>query len=311
MSVGDDAADSPSGSEGAEPGTSLPTQFHIWGSRGSRNALGSRIGNSTSCYSLAVGSELFVFDAGSGLLRLSAALRTDERLTHIERVHLIVSHAHWDHWEGLKDAEWMWRKDNGVELSILGPKEALDTIRLVCEPPSFIRLETLAIGTLASLAFVELKAGASFPLPGATLEALALHHYSGIAPNRRYLETLGYRLVVDGGPTIAYLCDHEPTDDSFEMERQTVSSADLSIIDASYSDIAEHSFGHGSVESAARLARALPDARVLIAHHGPLRTDEEIEDAVARHASDLAQLAIAVEGATEQWDTSTGRFTPL
>lgn len=270
--------------------------------------MGSRIGNATSCYSLVVGPELFVFDGGSGLLALSAALRTDPVLAGVERIHLLISHAHWDHWEGLKDAEWMWRKNNGLGLTIYGPGEALDAIRRACEPPSFIRLEILALGTLASLELVELEVGATRALPGATLETLALHHYSGIAPNRRYLDTLGYRLAVDGGPTVAYLCDHEPGPDTRAMEQRLVSSADLAVLDASFGDAAEHAFGHGSIESAAALARACPGARVLAAHHGPLRTDDDIEAAAARHAADLESFALAVEGATEAWDATAKRF---
>ncbi len=288
----------------------MPTLFHIWGSRGSRNAVGSQIGNRTSCYSLAVGNDLFVFDAGSGLVPLSSALRTDERLGRVERIHLLVSHAHVDHWEGLKDAEWMWRKNSGLELTILGPAEALEAIGRVFEPPSFVPLEILAIGTLANLALVELEAGASVQLPGATLEPVALHHYSGIAPDRRYLDTLGFRLAVEGGPTVAYLCDHEPTGETSEMERRVVASADLAVVDASYSDVADHAFGHGSVESVAALARAFPQARILAAHHGPLRADAEIEAAAARHASGLDRFALAREGATERWDSASRRFVP-
>jgi len=307
MSVGEEA-DSPGRSEEGAVATPLPTLFHIWGSRGSRNAVGSQIGNRTSCYSLVVGNDLFVFDAGSGLLPLSVALRSDERLGRVERVHVLVSHAHVDHWEGVKDAEWMWRKNGGLDLTIMGPREALEAIRRVFAPPSFVPLEILAIGTLASLALVEIEAGASVQLPGATLEPMALHHYSGIAPNQRYLDTLGYRLVVDGGPTVAYLCDHEPTGKTSEMERRMVATANLAIVDASYSDIADHAFGHGSVESVAALARAFPEARILAAHHGPLRADAEIEEAGERHASGLPRFAIAREGATERWDPSSGRF---
>jgi len=286
----------------------LPTRFQIWGARGSRNSIGSRIGNSTSCYSLAVGADLYVFDAGSGLLPLSAALTTDDRLGHIKRVHLLVSHSHWDHWEGLKDADWMWRKGNGIELTIFGPAEALKAIHQVCGPPSFVPLDILALGTLASLGIEEVSAGTTFQLPGASVEALGLHHYSGISPNRCYLDTLGYRLTVDAGPTVAYVCDHEPTAETSAMEQQAVSNADLAIVDASYGDVSEHAFGHGSIESVAQLARSFPNVQVLAAHHGALRTDEDIEAAAARHASDLDGFSLAVEGDRHDWDADAKRF---
>ncbi len=243
-------------------------------------------------------------------MALSAASLSDERLAKIERVHLLISHAHWDHWEGLKDAEWLWRKGNGIALSIMGPKEALDAINKAFSPPSFVPLDILAIGTVASLSLVELSAGESTQLPGATVDALALHHYSGIAPHKRFLDTLGYRLSIEGGPTIAYICDHEPTAETSEMEKTAVASADLAIIDASYSDVSEHAFGHGSIESVAQLARSFPDVPVMAAHHGPLRSDEQIEEAAQRHGEGLERFSLAVEGASLDWDADAGRFVP-
>ena len=150
----------------------LPTRFQVWGARGSRNTVGSSIGNHTSCYSLAVGEHLFVFDAGSGLLPLSAALTTDSRLQAVRHIHIFVSHAHWDHWEGIKDAEWMWRKDSGLTVTITAPKQALDALRSCCSPPSFVDLNVLAMGCLDRLSFEEIELGANLALPGVTVDTL-------------------------------------------------------------------------------------------------------------------------------------------
>lgn len=270
--------------------------FQIWGCRGGRNTHGSRIGSNTSCYSITVGEELFVFDGGRGLVALSDALTSDERLRAVRRVQVLITHAHMDHWEGLKDAAWMWRRGNGLALTLLGPREALDTIQRGHEEPAYVPLEVLALGTLASLSCVELGPGATVELAGATLHTAALHHYSGMAPHERHLQTLGYRLSVKQGPTVAYLCDHQPTDDTRAAEDELVSGAQLAIVDANYADVAQHAFGHGSIEYAAALARRHPTVRVLAAHHGPTRTDDDIEEAHRRHGAGLANLALAVEG---------------
>jgi phosphoribosyl 1,2-cyclic phosphodiesterase len=275
------------------------TVLQVWGCRGGRNTRGSQVGNSTSCYSLAVGADLFIFDAGRGLCPLAASLATDERLRRIERLHLLLTHAHMDHWEGLKDAEWMWRRDNGLELTVMAPKEAIDTIRGGHRPPAFVDLEVLAVGTLRRLSFVELVPGTRVDLPSATLDPVSLHHYSGIAPNRRYLETLGYRLAVAGGPTLSYLSDHEPTGETRAMEDAVAAGSQLVIVDANYSDVAQHAFGHGSIESAAQLARRHPATRVIAGHHGPMQSDAQIEDALRRHGAGVSNLAIAREGRDE------------
>jgi phosphoribosyl 1,2-cyclic phosphodiesterase len=310
-------------------------RFQIWGCRGGRNTHGSRIGNLTSCYSLRVGADLFVFDAGRGLLVLAdavldatggsaprpagrargvptprrpAALVDHEQLRGVARVHVLVTHAHMDHWEGLKDAAWLWRPRNGIELTVIAPAEALEAIRRAHEPPSFVALDVLALNTLARLTFVELAAGARLALPGAALQAVALHHYSGMAPHQRHLDTLGYHLVVDGGPAVAYLSDHEPTTATQAMERELLAASQLAVIDANYAAIADHAFGHGSVEYAAVLAGRHPSTWILAAHHGPMRTDDAIEDAHRRYGGAHANLTIAVEGAVIAWDAAAARF---
>ncbi len=289
---------------------SLPIRLQVWGARGSRNTVGSSIGNHTSCYSLAVGSHLYVFDAGSGLLPLSAALTQDPRLQQIRHIHLLVSHAHWDHWEGIKDAEWMWRKNNGLTLTIMGPKEALDTMRRSCTPPAFVELEVLAIGTLDSFSFVEVSLGDELSLGNASVVPIALNHYSGMASTRQDLSTLGYRLEVKDGPTLLYLCDHEPTADTRAMEEGALAGADLAIVDASFADASQHAFGHGSVESTAAFSAKFPEVRILAAHHGPNRSDEDILDSAQRHASSCERFSIASEGMSEDWDVAAKSFVP-
>ncbi len=286
----------------------LPTRFQIWGARGSRNTVGSSIGNHTSCYSLAVGEHLFVFDAGSGLLPLSAALTTDSRLQAVRHIHIFVSHAHWDHWEGIKDADWMWRKGSGLSLTITAPKQAIDTMRACCSPPSFVDLNVLAMGCLDRLSFEEIELGAKLDLPGVAVDTLLLNHYSGLGDSRCDLPTFGYRLRVHDGPTLLYLCDHEPTPDTRAMEDDALSTADLAILDASYGDVSEHAFGHGSMESSAMLARRFPSVHVFAGHHGPMRSDADIQEAAQCHASDIPRFTIAVEGMAKDWDQRAASF---
>jgi ribonuclease BN (tRNA processing enzyme) len=283
--------------------------FDVWGSRGGRSRGGSRIGTLTSCYSIAVGGDVFVFDGGRGLSRLAEAVFTDERFEGIERVHVHITHAHLDHWEGLKDAEWMWRKANALALTLLGPKEALDAIQGGYQPPAYVPLDILALGTLGSLAFVELTAGTSAAVAGATVKTVGLHHYSGMTPNRRYLDALGYRLDVPDGPSVVYLNDHEPVEATREAEDSILAGAHLAIVDANYCNLAEHAFGHGSIESAAEVARRHPNTLVLASHHGPMSTDAQIEDGHRRHGAGLPNLAIAREGDSWIWDPAQSQFT--
>ena len=286
-------------------------RFHVWGCRGGRNTRGSRIGNSTSCYSLVTGEDLFVFDAGRGLVTAAEEVAPGGQLADVKRVHVIITHAHMDHWEGLKDAQWMWRRGNGVELTVFAPNEALTTIRAGHEPPAFVALDVLALGTLAKLSFVPTVAGTQVALPGATLTTAPLHHYSGIAPNRRFLETVGYRLAIDGGPAIAYLCDHEPTAATQPVEDALLADSQLALVDANYARIADHAFGHGSIEYAAQVARRHTNVHVLATHHGPMLSDRDIDDAHRTFGKGCANLAVSTEHSEARWNPAARRFEPV
>jgi hypothetical protein len=118
---------------------------------------------------------------------------------------------------------------------------------------------------------------------------------------------VGFQLVLDGGSTVAYLSDHEPTDATRAVEDSVVATSHLAVIDSNYGCVKEHAFGHGSVEYAAATARRHPSVHVLAAHHGPLRSDEAIESSFRDHGA--ANLRIATEGLALAWNETSKKFT--
>lgn len=285
-------------------------RFDVWGCRGSRNLAPavSRLANRTSCYSLRAGRELAVFDAGRGLAALGHALRTQPGLRGVERIHVLVTHAHMDHWEGLKDVEWFWRFGNGLEVVLYGTAEALGTIRRGFEPPAYVPLELLAQGTVKSLGWETLSAGQQLGLAGGRLRTYALNHYSGGAETRRDLDTLGFRFELPGGPVVAYVSDHEPTPGTWATEAAIVGGAHLVVYDAHFPDLQSHRHGHGSQEHAARVARSFPGTLVLAGHHGPAFDDAALRASFRRFGRGLRNLVLAREGA--RWDWSRRAFRP-
>lgn len=279
-------------------------RFDVWGCRGSRNLVPavSELANRTSCYSLRVGDEMVVFDAGRGLAALGHALRTQSGLRGVGRIHVLVTHAHMDHWEGLKDVEWFWRSGNGLEVVLYGTAEALGTIRHGFEPPAYVPLGLLAQGTVKSLAWETLRADQQRVVAGARLRTFALNHYSGAAETRRDLDTLGFRLELKRGPVVAYVSDHEPTSATWATETRIVSGAHLVVYDAHFPDLQNHRHGHGSQEHAARVARTHARTLVLAGHHGPTFDDQALWDAFRRFGRGLRNLRLAQEGARWDWD---------
>jgi len=287
--------------------------FDVWGCRGSRNLvpIRSEIGNRTSCYSLLVpgaSPTLFVLDAGRGLAALGYAMLVEARFAGVRTVHVLVTHAHIDHWEGLKDVDWFWQRGNRLDVTLHGTNEALDAIRAAFEPPSYVALEKLAEGTVHSLRFVERTAGSTWHEGGVSLSTFALNHYSGSGDAKRFLDTVGFRLEIAGGPVLAYLSDHEPTEKTAESERVVATGANLILYDCHYLETKDHAFGHGSQEYGAAIAGLYPEAAVFAGHLSPNLSDQAIRDANARYREVSPNFHLAIEGETFTWDPESRRF---
>ncbi len=122
--------------------------------------------------------------------------------------------------------------------------------------------------------------------------------------------TYGYR-VTDGTSSLAYLPDHRPTaygpgpegigavpDELVEL----VSGVNVLIHDAQFLACAGElaladDFGHAAAEYAVALGRAAGVGAVVLFHHSPERTDDELDAIAARYgAVDPARVMVASEG---------------
>ena len=78
-------------------------KIHFWGVRGSIPAPGDQTlayGGNTACVSFQIGDEYVVLDAGSGI-RLFGKHLVDKGCVTGNKIHLFISHTHWDHIQGL------------------------------------------------------------------------------------------------------------------------------------------------------------------------------------------------------------------
>jgi len=104
--------------------------------------------------------------------------------------------------------------------------------------------------------------------------------------------TVGYR-IEDGGRSLAYLTDHEPAlaVDLATVQPEWVSGfevangADVLIHDCQYTE-EEYSdragFGHSSTQHVADFARLAAAKRLLLFHHDPNHSDEDLEKVCQR-----------------------------
>lgn len=287
-----------------------PISFDVWGCRGSKSHLPakSEIGNYTSCYSLLSGEDLFIFDGGLGLVPLSNALRFDRRFRGVKRISLLITHAHLDHWEGIKDADFFWVRGNNLDVTIFGVEEAINTIQQGYRHPSFVALELLANGTVGLQEYRTFAFGEQVKIGSWMFETMPLNHYSGTPWNKSVLQTAGYRLSRRGGPVVAYLSDHEPAPHTGEVEASLCRGANLCVFDSHFDDIENQRYGHGSQEYTAGVARTRPDTVVMAGHHGPMYADGELVSTFLRHRNGADNYVIAVEGDSYLWDAEKKQF---
>ncbi len=239
--------------------------------RGSTPAPGAdfvRYGGHTSCVAVqAAGSDVptLVLDAGTGLRSLTAVLGGRPY-----RGTVLLTHLHWDHVQGLPFAPALLHPDAAVEVVVpvaegMTPVEALLPM---FSPPAFpVRPDELHPAWRFS------------PTPDAgrfggwSVRSAGVRHKGG--------RTVGIRVERDGR-ALVYLPDHdlaEPDPAAVALAR----GADLLVHDAQYlaSEIARYrGFGHSTIERACAFADEAEVGRLLLAHHAPTRTDDEL-DAIA------------------------------
>ena len=285
-------------------------EVDIWGARGSRSVTPptSAIANYTSCYSVRSGDTVFVFDGGRGLGVFSRAMQRERRFTGVESIQLLLSHSHMDHWEGLKDADWFWKRGDVGRLWIWGSDEAQRAVTQGYAHPSYVPLAMLSMHKLDDLQFRSLKAGDRRRVRGWQFGCFPLNHYSGMGREKKHLSALGFRLRTPQGAVISYLCDHEPTEETERLEHRLVHGANLAVVDAHFPNREDQAFGHGSIEHAASLARRYPETVILSAHHGPMMEDRLLRASFARHGGGLRNFHLAVEGERWRWSAAARRF---
>ena len=272
---------------------------HLLGVRGSVPTPGLpfvRYGGNTSCVALAHDGRppSLVLDAGTGIQALTTVL-DGEAFTGT----LLLTHLHWDHVEGLPFCAAIDRHEARCDLYLPAQPDGTDaeaTLARMMSPPNF---PIGPDGLLGSWTFSSLEPGTR-ELEGFTVTAGEIAHKGGT--------TYGYR-VADGRSVVAYLPDHCPTNygpgpDGWgavpPSVEDLVDGADLLIHDAQLT--AEQlpegaAFGHAAMEYAVALGARSGVATVVLFHHSPRRTDEQL-DAIAERFRGCTHptVVVAVEG---------------
>jgi phosphoribosyl 1,2-cyclic phosphodiesterase/CheY-like chemotaxis protein len=279
-------------------------RVRFWGTRGSLAKPGPatlRYGGNTSCVEVVsrAGTRI-ILDCGTGSHELGHKLQREAEGGPI-RGHILISHTHWDHIQGIPfftplfvaGNEWDFYAPQGFGESLK------DTLAGQMEYTYFpVTPDAFA----AEIRYHNLSEG-SFQIGDVTVRTRYLNHPA---------LTLAYRIEVDGA-ALVYACDHEPhcralayAEGPLEGQdlahAEFLSGADLVIHDAQY--VAEEygpkvGWGHSTHEYAVRIAREVGVKRLALTHHDPLRTDDQLDALIARAKAGLDGAGLELFGAAE------------
>ena len=262
----------------------------FWGVRGSIACPGPRTvryGGNTSCLEIRCGDRILIFDAGTGLRDLGAALAAAGPID----ADLYLTHTHFDHICGLPFFAPIYAPGNRIRLAAghLLPDNHLQNV-----------LVEMMIAPLFPIPPAAFKADVSYrdfamgevlsPGDGIVIRTAPLNH-----PNK----ATGYRIGY-GGRAICYITDTEHEDDRRDRNIvDLIRGADLVIYDSTYTDEeypAFRGFGHSTWQEGVRLVDAAAAKTLVIFHHEPGRDDDGM-DAIAAAAERLRPgTVVAREG---------------
>lgn len=263
--------------------------FRIHGARGSIPVCGKTVlqyGGETTCFSVETDDEILIIDAGTGIVNLGAELASRPQLP---RVTLLFTHFHLDHVVGLPSFALCYRDDAEIRFMTdpdVHPnwRHTLET--LMGEPFWPANLTACE----ASLSFDDLPTGDNHLAVGdIQVRSCPVPHPQGC---------VAYHIGTPRGATVVATDVEFPSgpDDRFLA---FCDKTDVLIYDAQYTPGEVSRFrgwGHSTWQDAVTAAKQAGAAELVLTHHAPTRTDEELKAIEAEAAARFEHTRVARPG---------------
>jgi len=301
-------------------------RVRFWGVRGSLPVPGARTeryGGNTSCVEVtsAAGTRIII-DGGTGIRRLGKELMRTEFESGKGKAHILVSHTHWDHIQGLPFFSPFYREGN--RLYVYARQRDDQNLRSVFASQADAPFFPVPVDrTRANVAFRELNDGAQFEIEDIRVSSARLNH--------PHIAT-AYAMEADGA-RVAYIADTAPfcdilfgqefvsgpasqytrlsRTDKTKLKAMAADvvrlceGADLVIYDTMYTADEYRQFphfGHSRPSDAIDVCSTAGSKTLALFHHAPDRSDSEVDAmlegarAQAKAESKNIEIVAAFEG---------------
>ena len=240
-----------------------PLRLTVLGTRGSMAVSGTafaEFGGSTSCYLVEAGGESIILDAGTGLMH---APTTFSRTPHI-----LLSHLHLDHLIGL--GMYGRLSMTGATTRLYLPAESAEKAKRLLDSLYAPPLWPLGLGDYPGDLVVE-------ALPETlAIGSVRVSSIEGCHPGGCRVLRLDCQ-----GKSIVYATDYECEPVALARLTEFARGTDLLLFDGQYrrDELAAHrGFGHSTAEQGLELMGRCGAKRLLLIHHDPHATDEDLRE---------------------------------
>jgi phosphoribosyl 1,2-cyclic phosphodiesterase len=273
-------------------------KIRFWGVRGSIPAPGpetNRYGGNTSCVSVTTASGgLVIIDMGTGLMHLGNSLLPTDFGKGKGQATILLSHAHWDHIQGLGFFAPVFI--NGNQFTVWGPGGSPEVLESILEgqmDPNFSPLQTLKN---FSARFDVRAIPHDGPIEAEGVKITAWEHPHGATT------ALAFR-IEEAGRVFVYASDvgypeTGPSADAIEYYR----GANVLLHDSTYrpeDQATRRNRGFSSYEDACKAAIAAKVGKLVTFHYDQDYSDDDVDQVVAACKKLLDPHKIALAPARE------------
>jgi phosphoribosyl 1,2-cyclic phosphodiesterase len=288
-------------------------QITFWGVRGSYPVPGAatvRYGGQTSCVEVRTASgETVIVDAGTGMRQLGNKLAREAN-GQPANYHVLLSHVHWDHIQGLPFFSPAYIPGTRISVyALLTAANELDQVIGGITRHEFFPMPLEAVP--AQFDFQKVEPGVDFVIGAFHITPIALNHPFG---------SVGYRIDGDGS-SVAYVADTAPFDKVLHKQHflsgpEPLSDDDRLALSAMRDALVARlkgvdtviydthflpeeyarfpHYGHSTPDQALEICRESGVRRLVLYHHAPGHTDEQMDHVAATYLAKGAEIGIEV-----------------